>query len=131
MKRAAILVLFALSACRATTGVEQNPFSNRTEAAMAGAKLFREHCAACHGADANGHGVVPSLRTATVQLRSDGSLFQFITDGNLRDGMPSWSRLTEQRRWQIISYLRSLAPNQSADQSSSVISTMVSRNPSR
>ena len=38
----------------------------------------------------------------------DAALVQFLADGNLRKGMPSWSRLPEERRWQLARYLKSL-----------------------
>jgi len=37
-----------------------------------------------------------------------GALFWFLY-GNLKHGMPSWSRLPDERRWQLVSYLKSLA----------------------
>jgi len=38
-----------------------------------------------------------------------GALFWFL-NGNLKHGMPpSWSRLPDERRWQLVSYLKSLA----------------------
>ena len=76
---------------------------------MAGRKLFSQHCAACHGDDAQGTSRAPSLHTSSVQLRSDDALLQFLTDGDLRKGMPSWSRLPEERRVQLTRYLKSLA----------------------
>jgi hypothetical protein len=43
-----------------------------------------------------------------VHEAPDDALFNFLTNGDLRHGMPSWSRLPEQRRWQIVTYLKSL-----------------------
>jgi mono/diheme cytochrome c family protein len=80
-------------------------FSNDVRA---GGKLFSQHCAACHGADAQGTTRAPSLQTASVQGMSDDALVRFLTDGDLRKGMPSWSRLPEERRWQLTHYLKSL-----------------------
>lgn len=108
MKRMVLVFVLIVAACRTRPVPNQNPFANRADAAQAGAKLFHDHCAQCHGAVANGHRNAPSLRTARVQSRSDGALFSFLTNGDLRRGMPSWSRLPEERRWQIVAYLRSL-----------------------
>ena len=102
------LVLLVVTACASAPIPARNPYANRPEAAQAGAKLFRQHCAACHGADARGHASAPSLRSAAVQSLPDPALFSFITNGVLRQGMPSWSRLPDERRWQLIAYLRSL-----------------------
>ena len=111
MKRVALLIALIFAGCRTAPVTQQNPYAHRSEAVLAGGKLFDEHCAACHGIDADGRGAVPSLRTPAVRDRSDGALFSFITNGDLRRGMPSWSRLPAERRWQIVSYLRSLSPN--------------------
>lgn len=89
----------------------RNPYAGRPEAVKAGQKLFERHCAACHGASAQGLGKAPGLRSAQVQAASPGALFWFLTNGNPRAGMPSWSSLPEQRRWQIVAYLQSLGPH--------------------
>ncbi len=101
------LVLLVVTACASAPIPARNPYANRPEAVQAGAKLFLQHCAACHGADASGH-AAPSLRRAAVQSLPDPALFSFITNGALRRGMPSWAQLPDERRWQLIAYLRSL-----------------------
>jgi len=75
---------------------------------QAGRKLFSQHCATCHGDEAQGTTRAPSLHTPSVQTRTDDALVQFLTDGDLRKGMPSWSRLPEERRLQLTRYLKSL-----------------------
>ena len=112
MKRIAPLFLFLLAACGSGPIPEQNPYAMRTDAAQAGGKLFRDHCAECHGSDAQGSKHAPPLRSAHVDARSDRALFAIITNGNLRRGMPSWSRIPEERRWQIVTYLRAINRSQ-------------------
>lgn len=85
-----------------------NPYGRDANAVAAGAKLFADHCAQCHGPDALGHGKRPSLRTGEVQDASDGEIFWILRNGYLRRGMPSWSSLPEESRWQIIAYVKSL-----------------------
>lgn len=85
-----------------------NPYSGQSQAIAAGSRLFADHCAPCHGTDALGHGKRPSLRTSEVQNASDGEIFWILRNGYLRRGMPSWSSLPEQTRWQIIAYVKSL-----------------------
>jgi mono/diheme cytochrome c family protein len=85
-----------------------NPFVGQAEAVAAGSRLFADHCAKCHGADALGRGKRPNLRSKEVQQAADGQIFWFLRNGNLRRGMPSWSSLPEPSRWQIITYLKSL-----------------------
>jgi len=85
-----------------------NPLSTDADAVAAGAKLFRQHCASCHGEDATGKGKKPGLRSEHVRAASEGELQWLLTNGSLKNGMPSWSRLPEPQRWQIVSYLKSL-----------------------
>lgn len=85
-----------------------NPYANQSDAAAAGSRLFSDHCAKCHGADALGRGKKPSLRSREVQQAADGEIFWLLRNGNLRRGMPSWSSLPEPSRWQIITYIKSL-----------------------
>ena len=96
-----------------------NPYSGQADAIAGGGRLFADHCAQCHGADALGHGKRPSLRTAEVQTASDGEIFWILRKGYLRRGMPSWSSLPEPARWQIVTYVKSLGvstENHSDDQ---------------
>jgi len=85
-----------------------NPYAHQSDAAAAGSRLFSDHCAKCHGADALGRGKKPSLRSREVQQAADGEIFWLLRNGNLRRGMPSWSSLPEPSRWQIITYIKSL-----------------------
>ena len=87
-----------------------SPYAGQPDAILAGGKLFRRHCAECHGSDAEGSERAPSLRASPVQAAAPGVLFRFLTNGNLKHGMPSWSRLPDQRRWQLVSYVKSLGP---------------------
>ncbi len=86
----------------------QNPYRGDAKAVLAGKKLFRHHCASCHGNNAEGQGKAPPLRSGAVRQAPDGVLFWFLKKGNLRAGMPSWSGLPPQQRWQIVSFLKSL-----------------------
>ena len=89
-----------------------NPLEADPEAVTAGAKLFEQHCAECHGANADGGKKGPSLRAEEVQQATPGSLFWLLTNGVVRKGMPVWSRLPEPQRWQLVSYIKSLGPSQ-------------------
>jgi mono/diheme cytochrome c family protein len=87
-----------------------NPFAGKTEAAAAGARIFDDHCAKCHGDDALGHGKKPSLRSDRVQHATDGEIFWLLKNGNLPKGMPTWASIPEPMRWQVITYVKSLGP---------------------
>ena len=86
-----------------------NPYRDQPPAIQAGRLLFADHCAQCHGDTAEGSRKRPSLRTPRVQSQAtEGDLHWLLANGNLRRGMPSWSKLPDQQLWQLIAYLRSL-----------------------
>ncbi|ABF42999.1 hypothetical protein Acid345_3999 [Candidatus Koribacter versatilis Ellin345] len=85
-----------------------NPFATSPDAVRAGEKLFQEHCAECHGKEGAGQHGKPALVSARVRRASDGELQWLLRNGSLWNGMPSWSSLPEQQRWQIVTYLREL-----------------------
>ena len=87
---------------------KQNPFDSDPVAQAAGAKLFAQNCSSCHGDDGSGRNQHPSLRTERVRSATPGELQWLLTNGSMKNGMPSWSRLPEQQRWQIVSFLKSL-----------------------
>lgn len=88
----------------------RNPLASDPDAVAAGAKLFDEHCAECHGEMAEGGKKGPSLRADQVQQATPGTLFWLLTNGVVRKGMPVWSKLPEPQRWQLVSYIKSLSP---------------------
>jgi glucose/arabinose dehydrogenase len=89
----------------ASAAAAANPLAGNAGAARAGALLYRQHCASCHGAAAQGNGNVPALATGRVRQAPAGALFWFITRGDASDGMPSWQALPESQRWQLVSLL--------------------------
>ncbi len=88
----------------------RNPLETDPDAVAAGKKLFGQHCAQCHGTSAEGGKRAPSLREEEVQTATPGTLFWILTNGVLRRGMPTWSKLPEAERWQIITFIKSLPP---------------------
>ena len=89
-----------------------NPLANRPSASAGGKKLFLRHCAECHNRDGNGIEKKHSadLQLPLVQQESDGTLFWKITNGNTGRGMPSFSKLPDLERWQLVLFLRTLKP---------------------
>jgi mono/diheme cytochrome c family protein len=85
-----------------------NPLRDDPDTVAAGRKLYQRHCAECHGAMGENGRKGPSLRAAEVQTATDGALFWAITNGNVRAGMPVWSKLPEPQRWQVTTYIKSL-----------------------
>lgn len=86
----------------------KNPYAGKPEAVQAGKKLYARHCVSCHGDDAKGRDDAPSLFSPEVQNATPGAKFWFLKNGNLKRGMPSWSRLPDQQIWQLVSYLQTL-----------------------
>ena len=85
-----------------------NPYAGQSDAIQAGSRVFADHCAKCHGADALGLDKHPSLRSGRVQHATDGEIAWLLKNGSLAAGMPSWSALPEPTRWQVIAYVKSL-----------------------
>ena len=85
-----------------------NPYANDQNAVAAGAILFQHNCASCHGKTGTGDSKHPSLHSERVQNATDGELHWLLSNGNLKRGMPSWSRLPDAQRWQTVRYLHSL-----------------------
>ena len=94
--------------------IRANPYAKDRDAVPAGAILFQRSCASCHGTAAQGDGPHPSLHSPRVQQATEGELHWLLSNGDLRHGMPSWSRLPDAQRWQIVRYLHSLSPEQPA-----------------
>lgn len=85
-----------------------NPLQTDPEAVAAGAIVFEQHCAECHGNAAEGSRKAPSLLVPEVQNATPGTLFWVITNGVVRKKMPVWSKLPEPQRWQLVRYIKSL-----------------------
>lgn len=95
-----------------------NPRASDPAAAVAGATLFRDNCASCHGAEADGHGAAAVGLTPppadlggsdVVTRRSDAYLYYRLSEGKPGTAMPSFhGALGEQERWALVAYLRSL-----------------------
>ena len=87
-----------------------NPLARKSQAVAGGKKLFLRNCAECHNKD--GTGIVKKhsadFQLTIVQEESDGALFWKITNGNPDRGMPSFSKVPELERWQLVLFLRTL-----------------------
>ncbi len=84
----------------------KNPYTSAS-AAASGKKLYAQNCAQCHGANLQGMGPAPALDSTPFKNAKPGELFWFITKGKLESGMPSWANLSQQQRWQIVTFLES------------------------
>jgi mono/diheme cytochrome c family protein len=86
-----------------------NPYEGQANAVLAGRRVFSDHCARCHGENADGTRKRPPLRSERVQQQaSEGDLHWLLVNGNMAKGMPSWSKLGDPQIWQVITYVKSL-----------------------
>jgi mono/diheme cytochrome c family protein len=92
----------------------KNPYTGSAAAAIAGKKVYAQNCAQCHGNNLQGMGPAPALDTPEVRHAKAGELFWFISTGKLTSGMPSWSNLPKQQRWQLVTFLESLGNEKAA-----------------
>src|ERR1700721_1210609 len=92
----------------------KNPYEGQNSAAQAGKPLYARDCLSCHGKLGKGTGDVPSLVDGKLSGVRPGEVFWFITRGDKDSGMPSWSQLPAKQRWQIVSYVMSALPAESA-----------------
>jgi len=95
-----------------------NPIPASAESNTRGEKLYVTYCSKCHGMTGNGAG--PSAHGFSTNPRqlwawhnadksSDPYLFWFITNG--RTDMPPWGViLSENERWDLVNYVKTIAP---------------------
>ena len=89
--------------------------------AAAGKMLFEKNCVLCHGKEGKGDGPAAAalnpkpknFADPAVVAKSDKELFDTITKGRPGTPMASFEKtLTEQERWDILAYVRSLGGKQ-------------------
>ena len=98
----------------ASAGADKNPYAGSAPAAAAGKQLYARNCAQCHGGNRQGMGPAPALDTPSVRNAKPGEVYWFITTGKVSSGMPSWTQLSKQERWQIVTFLDSRPPTKTA-----------------
>ena len=96
---------------------KQNPFPSDLKSIAAGKELFVAGCLPCHGPTGRGDGPAAvslerkpgNLSDPRLHQQTDGALFWKISEG--KSPMPSFQEaFTEEQRWKIINYVRTLAP---------------------
>jgi glucose/arabinose dehydrogenase len=102
----------------ASARATKNPYEGKAAAATAGRKLYASNCGSCHGQTGKGTGNVPSLVDGKLQAVTPGEVFWFITKGDKDNGMPSWAALPVNQRWQIVSYVKSIATSPNSQEAS-------------
>lgn len=100
-----------------------NPLAGDDEALAAGETIFETYCVTCHGPEGRGDG--PSAAgldpkpanladNMMMPTLSDGYLFWRVSKGGgidpFNSAMPRWEQaLSETKRWQVITYVRTLS----------------------
>jgi mono/diheme cytochrome c family protein len=100
--------------------LRQNPLTPSAAHLAAAKEIYTAKCDDCHGEKGKGDGPdammydpTPSDLTDAVRMNklTDGEIFYQITEG--RKPMPSFrKKLTDEQRWQLVLYVRSLAAQQ-------------------
>jgi mono/diheme cytochrome c family protein len=96
-----------------------NPVQPSASALSTGRAIYMDKCTQCHGQTGKGDGPdaasyypSPTSLVDAKHMRSvtDGEIFYQISQG--RKPMPAFKKkLSEEQRWQLVLYVRSLAPS--------------------
>ncbi|MCD9122493.1 cytochrome c [Cupriavidus sp. UGS-1] len=111
----------------APTSFHASPTGFSVEAIALGARIYGQHCAACHGDDGRGEGPLaatlprwpPTLVGPLLGRRADGELFWRIADGMREDHggpvMPAFAGvLSDGEIWAVLDYAKALAAGEGA-----------------
>ncbi len=101
-----------------------NPVAADLRSIAAGAKLYAQNCASCHGLAGQGDGkMAEELKPKPSNLvdaswkhgSTDGEIFTLIRDGATGTPMKAFGKkLTAEQTWDVINYLRSIGPTPGA-----------------
>jgi mono/diheme cytochrome c family protein len=91
----------------------KNPTPADSASLLNGRKLYQINCSPCHGTAGKGDGPVgkyglpaQSLLTESARGRTDGYIWGMIRNG--RGPMPTYNRIEEMDRWDVVNYVRGL-----------------------
>jgi mono/diheme cytochrome c family protein len=99
-------------------GQELPPRLRSERAQLRGRALYTQHCALCHGADADGQGLRRQALSARPQHFTSSAwrrrvtpqeVFDVIQDGRPGTSMPAWSFLRDEQIWDLTAYLLSVS----------------------
>ena len=88
------------------------------EARERGRAIFRDKCALCHGVRADGNGTrQEGLSGQPASFRSKEwresvtprGVYAVLSEGKRGTSMPAWPTLTDEEKWEVVSYVLSVA----------------------
>jgi mono/diheme cytochrome c family protein len=96
----------------------KNPVPRSDATIAAGKALFEVHCTSCHGDTGKGDGPDAMMYTPEPADLTDAHMMGMMTDGEIfykisegRKPMPTFKKeLSEEQRWQLVHFVRTLAP---------------------
>jgi mono/diheme cytochrome c family protein len=119
-------VLAAQAGSRSDAAKLKNPVRSTSTSIAAGKKLYDAQCASCHGTTGKGDGrggamlkPPPSDLTDSEWKHgdSDGAIVVVLRDGIEQTSMRGYGgRIPETELWNIVNYVRTLAPKSSKSQ---------------
>ena len=97
-----------------------NPIPPNAASVAAGKAIYEEKCVPCHGESGQGDGPIgltlnprpADLTQHTIPgVHTDGQLFEWITNGFPGSAMPAFRQaLSDDDRWNVVNFIRTLAP---------------------
>ncbi len=90
----------------AQTTPSRNPHTSAADV-KAGARVFRNQCALCHGLDGTGEAGPDLTRREYRNANDDARLFRFISRG-ISGTIMTDMRLSDRQAWRALAYLRTL-----------------------
>jgi mono/diheme cytochrome c family protein len=100
----------------------KNPVTPNTDNLASARAIYADKCAKCHGDKGAGDGPEADMYTPAPAAFNDAKMMNGMTDGELfwkmtegRKPMPGFKNdLTDEQRWEVVNFLRTLAPKPAA-----------------
>ena len=122
-------------------------FSQELEITKKGKTLYEYTCSYCHGLDGRGNGpagdfLIPAPRDFTTgiykfrqtesgSVPTDWDLYESITKGVHGTSMIRWNDLSEEQRWQLVSYIKTFSDKFQEDEKPQIITVGIPPRPTR
>jgi copper transport protein len=114
------LGIFSLTRPITVINEQANPITPNSDSVAAGQTIFTATCAPCHGTGGKGDGPIGATlnprpadltQHAIPGVHTDAQLYEWITNGFPGSRMPAFkSTLSDTDRWNIVNFIRTLAP---------------------